>query len=70
MGIGARLDLEDEVEDFWLDNEQYGPMQRWMEALDKVVLPRVAGSIVLFIDEIDVVQSLPFPTGEVLRRHP
>ncbi len=62
--LGKRLDLEDELEDFWEENEQLGPLHRWMDALREVVLTRVTGRLVVFIDEIDVVQSLPFATGE------
>ena len=63
-GVGQRLDLEDELDDFWEANSHLGPLHRWMEALRTVVLPSVDGPIVIFIDEIDVVQSLPFSTGE------
>ncbi len=37
-----------------------------MEALRQVALTHVDGRMVVFIDEIDVVQSLPFSTGEFL----
>jgi hypothetical protein len=62
--VGQRLELEDELDAFWFANEHLGPLHRWMEALRRTVLPRISGRIVIFIDEIDVVQSLPFPTGE------
>ena len=62
--IGRQLKLEDELEDFWLDHEKVGPLQRWMNALREVVLLRCEGRVVLFIDEIDTVRSLPFPTDE------
>lgn len=39
-------------------------MARWFEALDRVVLNLVAEPIVLFVDEIDFVQSLPFGVDE------
>jgi hypothetical protein len=62
--IGQRLDLEDELEDFWEDNEQFSPLLRLMEAIRVVALREVEGRIAFLIDEIDVVQSLPFSTGE------
>jgi WD40 repeat protein len=62
--VGQRLDLEDDLDDFWFAHEHLGPLQRWMDALHEVVMERVEGSLVIFIDEIDVVQSLPFSTGE------
>src|SRR5687767_5237781 len=62
--LGRALELEDELEDFWLDHQRLGPLQRWMAALREVVLARVPGPVVLFIDEIDAVRSLPFSADE------
>lgn len=62
--IGRQLDLEDELEDFWLDQEKVGPLQRWMNAVREVVLTRYTGRVVIFVDEIDTVRSLPFSTDE------
>jgi tetratricopeptide (TPR) repeat protein len=61
---GQQLDLEDELEDFWLEHERLGPLQRWMRAVREVVLERRQGRIVIFVDEIDAVRSLPFSTDE------
>src|SRR2546429_8842703 len=36
--IGRQLDLEDELDDFWLDHEKVGPLQRWMNAVREIVL--------------------------------
>src|SRR2546421_9588517 len=62
--IGRQLDLEDELEDFWHDQEKVGPLQRWMNAVREVVLARYTGRVVVFVDEIDTVRSLPFSTDE------
>jgi WD40 repeat protein len=62
--LGRAVDLEDELDDFWYDNEQLGPMQRWVDAIERVVFPRTTGPIVVFIDEIDMVRSLSFSTNE------
>lgn len=62
--VGQQLDLEDELEDFWLDNERLGPLQRWTRAVREVVLEKVKRPVVLFVDEIDAVRSLPFSTDE------
>jgi tetratricopeptide (TPR) repeat protein len=61
---GQQLDLEDELEDFWADHERLGAMQRWMRAVREVVLARYKGRVVIFLDEIDAVRSLPFSTDE------
>lgn len=62
--VGQQLDLEDELEDFWNDHERLGPMQRWMSAIEKVILKRLDGRTTIFVDEIDAVRSLPFSTDE------
>ena len=62
--IGRQFNLEEELEDFWLANARLGPLQRWMRALREVVLPRCQGQVVIFVDEIDAVRSLPFSTDE------
>jgi hypothetical protein len=89
--VGQQLDLEDELEAFWLEPSPLGPLQRWMIALRQVVLgsgvqvfrssglqegqssepehlntrtPEHPSRLVIFIDEIDFVRSLPFSTDE------
>jgi WD40 repeat protein len=66
--LGREFDLEDELDDFWSSTDaavqRMGPMQRWMTALRKVILPSVPGHLVIFIDEIDAVRGLPFATDE------
>jgi tetratricopeptide (TPR) repeat protein len=62
--IGQQLDLEDELEDYWLEHERLGAMQRWMRAVREIVLTRYTGRVVIFVDEIDAVRSLPFSTDE------
>src|SRR5437764_1710206 len=41
--LGRQLDLEDELEEFWDEQDRMGPLDRWMEALQTLVLPRCAG---------------------------
>ncbi len=78
--MANQLRLEDELEEFWTGNARLGPLQRMMAALQQVVLPKLAvragqsgtpsGSpsngvrLVVFVDEIDTVRSLPFSTDE------
>jgi hypothetical protein len=63
--LGQSLHLEDALEDFWLVHQRLGPLQRWMAALQEVVLARVTQPLVIFVDEIDYVRALPFPTDEL-----
>src|ERR1051326_327150 len=62
--MGQQLDLEDELLEFWREHMELGPLQRLMRAIQQVVLPRYGGPVVIFIDEIDAVRSLPFSTDE------
>ncbi|MCW3055436.1 MAG: putative Chase2 sensor protein, partial [Chthonomonadales bacterium] len=62
--VAEQLGLRDELEDFWLEHERLGPMQRWMEAIRHVALERRQQKLFLFVDEIDCVRSLPFATDE------
>ncbi len=62
--MAQQLNLEDELEAFWDGRRDLGPLHRWMLAIRRVVLPSHRGQIVVFIDEIDAVRSLPFSTDE------
>jgi WD40 repeat protein len=62
--MGDRLDMETELLDFWWDNVALGPMQRWVSALRKIVLPQRTGRLAIFVDEVDAVASLNFSTDE------
>jgi len=62
--MAQQLNLEDELEAFWDGRRDLGPLHRWMLAIRQVVLPSHRGQIVVFIDEIDAVRSLPFSTDE------
>jgi WD40 repeat protein/tetratricopeptide (TPR) repeat protein len=94
--VGQQLDLEEELDAFWLSNPRLGPLQRFMAAIEHVVLslgrsalgvrteevrneartpntegrrpdgltPNAEGRLVVFLDEIDAVRSLPFSTDE------
>ena len=64
LTVGERLAREDEVEDFWAENGNLPPMRRWFQALRELVRDGIQSPIVVFIDEIDIVQSLPFSTNE------
>ena len=62
--LGYRLGLATEVMAFWQTESVLGPLQRWMKTIRDVVLPRSSQRIVIFIDEIDAVRSLPFCADE------
>ena len=62
--LGEQLHLEDELDEYWDAHREAGPLHRWMGALREVVLSRLPAPLVIFIDEIDVVRSLPFSSDE------
>ncbi len=65
MQLGSRFDLQDELMQFWQMQSFLGPLQRWIKAIrDVVMVQRHSERIVIFIDEIDAVRSLPFSADE------
>lgn len=64
LQIGDKLNLADELDDFWYDNQNLGFAQRLMQALRSVVLAHYQQPVVIAIDEIDLVRSLPFATDD------
>ena len=62
--MGRQLDLESALEGFWKAHLNFGPCQRFFDAIRDVALPKSPKSLVIFIDEIDVARSLPFSTDE------
>ncbi len=62
--IGEQLDLEDELDEYWVKNARLSCLQRWLNAVREIVLTNQNSNLVIFIDEIDCVISLPFSTDE------
>ena len=66
--LGQAFDLEDELDDFWSRDDatsrSLGPLDRWERAVREVIVASIQGKIVIFVDEIDFVRSLPFPADE------
>jgi len=58
--IRRQLELSIDERRWWEAREQLSPVQRFSDFLKEVVLGRVPGPIVIFIDEIDSTLSLPF----------
>jgi hypothetical protein len=60
----GQLGLTTEVYEFWKANARLSPFQRWTAACRQLILPNFDGPIIIFLDEIDLVRSLPFTTDE------
>ena len=61
---GRELGLRREFLAYWKENQEYSLVQRYFGALQHVGLAQSDQPIALFIDEIDSVKSLSFPTDE------
>lgn len=62
--LGQQLNLEDELLAYWSAHQELGPLQRWLNAIEQVVLRQLPNRVVIFVDEIDIVRSLSFSTDE------
>src|SRR5262249_46791774 len=63
--LGEQTGCLDALAGFWRAHRELGPMQRWMAALHQELLVRLDTRLVVFIDEIDAVRSLPFSADEL-----
>lgn len=63
LAAGQELDREDRLLELWDAQGQAGPMQRFFAALEGVAA-EMDEQLVIFVDEIDFVRSLPFSTDE------
>ncbi len=63
LAAGQELRLEDRLLDLWDEQKHAGPMQRFFGALERGTA-ELGKPVVVFVDEIDYVRSLPFSTDE------
>jgi WD40 repeat protein len=61
---GRQLECRSQFLAFWKQNANLPPVARLMEALVEVGLAADSSPLVVFIDEVDVIRSLPFSTDE------
>jgi WD40 repeat protein len=62
--LAEQVGKEDELDAFWQAHTELGPLQRLFTAIRQVVLPALSKRLVVFVDEIDAVRSLPFAADE------
>lgn len=66
--LGDQLDQEEPLLDCWARNAAQGPLQRFTTALTELLRAdhdTATPPLVLFLDEVDAVRSLPFRTDEL-----
>lgn len=64
LRMGRQIKLEEPAEDYWIKQARLSPVQRFVNAIQDVFLARLSAELVIFVDEIDSVRSLPFRTDE------
>ncbi|AIE86618.1 AAA-like domain-containing protein [Fimbriimonas ginsengisoli] len=62
--IGQELNLTAVLFRYWKERTDFGPSFRFFGAIEEVVLPSITGPVVVFVDEVDFVQALPFSADE------
>ena len=66
--LGVAFGLEDKLKEYSRRGDDpsrsIGPLDRWERAIREVIVASIPERIVIFVDEIDFVRSLPFPTDE------
>ena len=76
--VATQVGSRDDLQSFWKNNRELGPMQRFVEGLRRLLTegtrnqelgireerPPILSPLVLFVDEIDAVLSLPFSADE------
>jgi WD40 repeat protein len=66
--LGVAFGLQDKIKEFSSRGDDasrsLGPLDRWERAIREVIVASIQEKIVIFVDEIDFVRSLPFPTDE------
>lgn len=62
--IAVQLGREEAAEAFWVSQTSLGVAQRWFAALQSVIVRKLDGPLVVFVDEIDSVRKLSFCVDE------
>jgi WD40 repeat protein len=65
--LATQFDLESELELFWDSHPQLSSVSRLAKFIDTIILEQIAGRIVIFVDEIDLVISLDSFTDDFFR---
>ena len=58
------FDLDIDLEEWWYQHKLLSPLKRFGKLIEEVLLVEVRENIIIFIDEIDSVLSLKFPTDD------
>jgi len=62
--FGEELNARNDLLKYWQTHLHLGPLERFFAAIEEVVLPNIVNGLVVFVDEVDFVRSLPFRTDE------
>lgn len=62
--LATQLGLQEEIEAYWNQSAGKTALQKWIGAIEQLLRLYENGALVIFIDEIDQVRSLPFRSDE------
>jgi hypothetical protein len=62
--LGEQLDLDNDPLEFWEQYAHLGFSHRFIRYVEHMILAEFSGQITIFIDEIDAILSLKFPTDD------
>ena len=65
--LAKNLNIFSQLEDFlicWDRYERLSPVQRFQQLLNDIILPKIPGNIIIFIDEIDRILTLKFSCND------
>ena len=60
------FELQIDRRSWWRERDDLSPVQRLGEFIETVLLKQISGEIIVFVDEIDSILSLDFPTDDFL----
>ncbi len=66
LRIARQLNFEDEMDAFCTSHRHLPPFERFSKALTHLALRTLPGPLILFVDEADMLRSLPFSPDELL----
>jgi hypothetical protein len=65
--VGQQLQLEDAFDACWASHRTLAPAERFLQALEQIAFTAVHDRLIIFIDEIDLLGSLPFSSDRFLQ---
>jgi len=62
--LSREFNLDFDIGSWYRQQEWFSPLSRFREFLELILLPQVKNNVIIFVDEIDSLFALPFPTDD------